>query len=251
MGQVKKVTPGEQNMRSERSALHNALWGGLVLVMIAVGAAGTKSLLRERAATRLELSDGSVQLPIHGLVPDFSFHERSGRKVERADLLGNIWVVNFIYTHCPDTCPLQAAVMAKLQADFRTEPDVRLVSVTVDPTRDTLEVLSRYAERLKADPKRWLFLTGERTAIYRFAMQGLRLPVVDPGDRARGSGGAAFLIGPAPAGAHHEEVSGRLFHSSRFVLVDRKARIRGYYESTDADSLLKLREDMKVLLREE
>jgi protein SCO1/2 len=168
-------------------------------------------------------------------VPLFSFIERSGQKVERVGFLGRIWVVDLIYTHCPDTCPLQSAEMARLQAELVNETDIRLVSITVDPARDTLAVLSRYAKRFGADPKRWLFLTGEKEAIYRFVQEGLRLPVMDPRSRARGAGGRGVT----------------LLHSSRFVLVDREARIRGYYESSDMESLRQLREDVKTLLRKE
>ncbi|MGH7411839.1 MAG: SCO family protein [Candidatus Methylomirabilis sp.] len=265
-------------------ALEKVLWGALILVLVGVVGAGTRSVLRERASARLTLSDKSARPPIHGLVPDFSFSERSGRSVERVDLLGKIWIVNLIYTHCPDTCPLQGAEMAKLQADLLTEPDIRLVSISVDPARDTPEVLSRYARRFGADPKQWLFLTGEREAIYRFAQEGLRLPLMDPRSRGRIAGGdgvapgsfhsqQAHLFGPprsarrvgapvllsvfrrmlepSPAMASARKGKVTLLHSSRFVLVDREARIRGYYESTDVESLLRLREHVKALLREE
>ncbi|MBF8279895.1 MAG: hypothetical protein HW385_1327 [candidate division NC10 bacterium] len=180
-------------------------------------------------------SVGPRQPPAYGSVPEFSFIERSGRRVERAEFLGKIWVVDLIYTHCPDTCPLQSAEMARFQAEFVNEADIRLVSITVDPARDTLAVLSRYAKRFGADPKRWLFLTGEKEAIYRFVQEGLRLPVMDPRSRARGAGGEGVTF----------------LHSSRFVLVDREARIRGYYESSDMESLRQLREDVKTLLRKE
>ncbi len=233
-------------MRPGSPRLERALWGALILVLVVVVGAGARAMLRERASARLTLAGDSPRLLIHGLVPDFSFSERSGRSVERVDLLGKIWIANFIYTHCPDTCPLQGAEMAKLQADLSTEPDVRLISISLDPARDTPEILSRYAGRFKADLERWLFLTGEREAIHRFAKEGLRLPVVDPGEKVR-----VRMFGPAPAAAHHERVSAPLVHSSRFVLVDRKARIRGYYESADGASLLRLREDVKALLREE
>ena len=227
-------------------ALERALWGALILVLVVVVGAGTKSMLRERATARLTLADEPARPPIYGLVPDFSFSERSGRRVERVELLGKIWIVNFIYTHCRDTCPLQGAGMAKLQADLSTEPDLRLVSISVDPARDTPELLSRYAKRFGADQKQWLFLTGEREAIHRFATEGLRLPVIDPGEKVE-----VGMFEPAPAAAHAERVGAPIVHSSRFVLVDRKARIRGYYESTDRESLLRLRKDVKALLREE
>ncbi|HLE36868.1 MAG TPA: SCO family protein [Candidatus Acidoferrales bacterium] len=226
---------GEQISQPGNPGVQKALWGLLILVLIGVVGAGIRSLILPKPASKQALSVGRRQPPAYGSVPDFSFIERSGQRVERAEFLGRIWVVDLIYTRCPDTCPLQSAEMARLQAEFVNEADIRLVSITVDPARDTLAVLSRYAKRFGADPKRWLFLTGEKEAIYRFVQEGLRLPVMDPGSRARGAGGRGVT----------------LLHSSRFVLVDREARIRGYYESSDMESLRQLREDVKTLLRKE
>ncbi|MGH7382545.1 MAG: SCO family protein [Candidatus Methylomirabilales bacterium] len=185
-------------------------------------------------------------LDVFGSVPDFSLIERSGRKVTREDLLGKLWITNFMFTHCLDTCPLQSAEMARLQADFGAEIDFRLVSITVDPERDTVLVLSQYAKRYGADPTRWLFLTGEKSAIYRLALDGFRLSVVDPAEGVKSQ-----LFGPLPVLAHHEETGKQFIHSSRFVLVDRQARIRGYYESADEGALQRLRRDVRVLLRGE
>jgi protein SCO1/2 len=226
---------GEQISQPGNPGVQKALWGLLILFLIGVVAAGTWSLIFHKPASKQVLSVGSRQPPAYGSVPDFSFIERSGQRVERVEFLGRIWVVDLIYTRCPDTCPLQSAEMARLQAELANEADIRLVSITIDPTRDTPRVLSRYAKRFRADRKQWLFLTGEKTAIYRFAREGLRLPVIDPRSRARD--------------ARSERVT--LLHSSRFVLVDRKARIRGYYESRDMESLRQLREDVKALLRKE
>ena len=226
---------GEQISQPGNPGVQKTLWGLLILVLIGVVGAGIRSLILPKPASKQALSVGRRQPPAYGSVPEFSFIERSGQRVERAEFLGRIWVVDLIYTRCPDTCPLQSAEMARLQAEFVNEADIRLVSITVDPARDTLAVLSRYAKRFGADPKRWLFLTGEKEAIYRFVQEGLRLPVMDPGSRARGAGGRGVT----------------LLHSSRFVLVDREARIRGYYESSDMESLRQLREDVKTLLRKE
>lgn len=171
-------------------------------------------------------------LQILGTVPNFSLIERSGRQVGLADFRGKLWVVNFFYTNCPDTCPLQSAEMKRLQAEFQNEPDLRLVSITVDPQRDTREVLAAYAERFTADPERWWFLTGAKETIYRLAQEGFHL-------------GAAEIPHPKrPAsGATHT-------HSPRFVLIDRQTRIRGYYPATDQEALERLRQDLHTLLQQ-
>ncbi|MFB3819717.1 MAG: SCO family protein [Candidatus Methylomirabilales bacterium] len=185
-------------------------------------------------------------LGVYGEVPDFALTERSGRTITRADLLGKVWIANFIYTQCTETCPLQSVKVAQLQAEFRGEKDLRLVSITVDPERDTPEVLARYAERYQADLERWLFLTGPKRALYHLAADGFKLNVVDPDDRneARGQ-----FLGPRPAFASHGS-KGLVIHSSRLVLVDRLARIRAYHQPADPESFERLRRNVRTLLKE-
>lgn len=186
----------------------------------------------------LQREGGGEERPLEGLkdfgaVPEFSLIERDGRRITLADLKGKVWIVNFIYTNCPDTCPIQSAQMRQIQEDFQNEKDLRLVSITVDPTRDTPQVLSQYAKRFSADPARWFFLTGEKETIYKFAQDGFRLGAVELPHEKRPESGATHT------------------HSPRFVLVDRDAQIRGYYVSTDAEAMKRLRRDLKVLLGSE
>jgi protein SCO1/2 len=176
---------------------------------------------------------GWEQTPLEGLnrygtVPDFVLLERSGESTTLADLRGAIWIADFIYTTCTDTCPLQTAEMAKLQEQLKNETRLRLVSISVDPETDTPIVLSHYAERYKADAKRWLFLTGAKDQISRLVEQGFRLSAA-----SAGSGTEAGVI----------------LHSPRFVLVDGEARIRGYYDSRDREALARLRKDVAILLK--
>ena len=166
--------------------------------------------------------DGTVK---RRTVPDFSLIERSGKKVSLADLHGKIWIADFIYTHCSDTCPLQTADMAKLQDRWLKETEVELVSFSVDPEHDTPQVLSRYAGRFKADPKRWLFLTGHRPEIVHLVEDGFRLAVASARSR-----------------------TGVILHSPRFVLVDKDGQIRGYYNNSDLNAMQRLDQDVASLL---
>ena len=181
---------------------------------------------------------GWEEQPLEGLkefgaVPQFSLTERDGRQVTLSDLKGKISIINFIYTNCPDTCPIQSAQMRQIQDDFKSEKDLRLVSITVDPARDTPPVLSEYAKRFSADPGRWLFLTGEKQTIYKFAQEGFHLGAIEIPHEKRPESGATHT------------------HSPRFVLVDRKAQIRGYYVSTDPEGMKRFQQDLKILLRDE
>src|SRR5437867_913183 len=88
-----------------------------------------------------------------GEVADFALTERSGETVHRADLLGKVWVAAFGFTRCTGPCPQVSGTMARLQAELAGQPDVRLVSFSVDPDHDTPEVLREYAQRFGADPQ--------------------------------------------------------------------------------------------------
>jgi protein SCO1/2 len=214
-------------------------------------------------------------LQVFGALPDFSLTERDTSTVTRADLLGTVWVANFIYTRCTDTCPLQTARMAALQKDFPGEPSLRFLSISVDPKRDTAAVLAKYAARYDADRKRWWFLTGEKTAIYTLIQEGFRLSVEDPTDAAapsaarQGSLPRPFgrlaahspdllertttrWLSPSTAFAHSDSefLAPPFLHSSWFVLGDRQARIRGYYKTEDEQPMTQLRRDIRVLLSE-
>ena len=164
----------------------------------------------------------------YGAAPAFSLVERSGKNVTLAELRGKVWFADFIYTSCQDTCPLQSAAMAKLQAQFGNDGDLRLVSFSVDPDHDTAAVLSRYAERFKAHRERWLFVTGDREQIVQLVQGGFRLSAV-----------------ALTEGESKETV---IIHSPRFVLIDRKSEIRGYYDSRDNTALERLNKDVATLI---
>ena len=225
----------------------------LAVAVVAAGVTLVSALLGPASTAETSLD----RLGHYGEVPAFTLVERSGRPVTREDLRGSVWVANFIYTECKETCPTQSLQLQRLQKDFATSSDLRLVSITVDPQHDTPEVLSRYAERYGADPQRWLFLTGDKRAIYCLATKGFRLSVVDPADpNSRSCGSAASLpdllrrgLAAAPAFASHGS-GGLLMHSARLVLVDGAGRIRAYHLATDEESLTRLRPNIKALLGE-
>ena len=260
-------------MKVTISARHMFGSGMLVLVLAGI-LATTMWIWHDMRFDRWNHGDRDLEgLQVFGALPDFSLTERSGRNVTLADLREKVWIANFIYTHCTDTCPLQSARMAKLQDDFAGERDLRLVSITVDPARDTPRVLVGYAARYGADPQRWLFLTGEKQAIYALAQQGFHLSVeapeaprmpdrmrrrpMDRADRQEGMSGRtpahvlSGLLEPTPAYAHSDFQIPSFLHSSWFVLVDRQARMRGYYQSDDETTLQRLRRDTKTLLRDD
>jgi protein SCO1 len=160
-------------------------------------------------------------------VPSSSLVAHTGAPVKTDDLKGSVAVYDFIFTSCPGPCPLMTREMKRLKTDLRNVRDIRFVSITVDPVKDTPAVLAQYA-RIHGAGEGWLFLTGDRQEIIELSIDGFKLGVgpVDPGSTQP------------------------IFHSTKFVLVDRSGMIRGYYESTSKDEMEKLRKDARALARE-
>ena len=163
----------------------------------------------------------------YGTVPAFELLNQNGQSFGSAQLAGKIWIADFIYTTCPGPCPMISSRMSELQKPLE-KSDVHLVSFSVDPEKDTPQVLRGYAEKLQADHARWDFLTGPKSAIYKLSHDGFKLAVSDGGDER-----------------------GIPVHSTRMVLVDRHGQIRGYYDATEPDAVTKVLADTNHLLREQ
>ena len=185
------------------------------------------------------IGSGSADLDFP--VGSFALTERSGKAVTDADLKGKVWVASFVFTRCMGPCPQVTASVARLQSELPDTPDLRFVKFTVDPGHDDPTELKRYAERYKADPARWLFLTGDEATIHtllreRFKQAANRKPgKPEPGDE--------------------------FDHSTRLLVVDRKGVIRatfpGVRSGTDPaadrefeDGLKKLKDKVAALRAE-
>ncbi len=149
------------------------------------------------------------ELPKLFAVPDANLVDEGGRPVSLGTLKGSVVVYDFIFTSCTGVCPIMTNNMRALTAKVAKDAPVRFVSISVDPARDTPQVLAAYAKRVRNDD-RWTFLTGDRDAIVRLSVDGFKLAAGDPVP-----GGEALL------------------HSSRFVVVDKEGMIRGYYDAAD------------------
>jgi protein SCO1/2 len=163
----------------------------------------------------------------YGTVPSFQLTNQNGQPFGSPQLAGKIWIADFVYTTCPGPCPMISTRMGELQEPL-AKTDVQLVSFSVDPGKDTPEVLRKYADNLHADPKRWVFLTGAKSSIYKLSHDGFKLAVSD-----------------------RSEAEGMPVHSTRLVLVDRRGEIRGYYDAIGPDAITKLVADTSHLLREQ
>ncbi|MBC7821253.1 MAG: SCO family protein [Planctomycetaceae bacterium] len=173
-----------------------------------------------------------MKWPETGLA-DFEFTERSGEVVRKDDLAGHPWVVSFIFTHCAGPCFRVTSAMRRLQEEFFTDTDLRLVTITVDPERDNPAQLAKYANDFRASPERWLFLTdptGQKDKIYPLINGSFLMPVQE-------ATGAMRIEG-------HEFI-----HTNNILLVDERGVVQGKWNSTDDASFDQLRRELRKRLK--
>jgi protein SCO1 len=197
----------------------SAAWK-VTLILIPLVTAGVLFWLRQVQVQHLQ----NRALPSYGAVPPFDLVNQEAQPFGSAQLTGRIWIADFIFTTCPGPCPIISTRMSELKRPLE-QSDVQLVSFSVDPEKDTPAVLREYAEKLKAQPSRWNFLTGQRDAIYYLMRDGFKLTIL--------------------------EDQGMPVHATSFVLVDRRGAIRGYYDALASDAVTKLLADTNHLLREQ
>jgi len=187
-------------------------------------------------------------LQIYGDAPPFKLTDHLDRPVSSDEFRGRVIVANFVYTKCPDICPLLSLRMQALQERLREEKmldtRVQLLSFTTDPARDTPAVLRAYAERHRADPSAWRFLTGPEAEVKPLIVKGFLLGVQKVPARETG------VVAGQPEhqqGEQHEDPY-EVMHSTRFALIDREGRIRAYYDGRELD-LDQVVRDIRQLLR--
>lgn len=160
-------------------------------------------------------------------IPEAQLLSEANKPVRMSEMKGHVVVYDFIFTHCSGTCPMMTATMQKLTKTIPANAPVRFVSISVDPIRDTPEVLSRYAKYARNDP-RWMFLTGDHKTIVDLSINGFKLAAGD----ATGSPDESVL------------------HSVKFAIADKKGMIRDYYAGTNDDAVEHVSGVVRALLRE-
>ncbi len=180
--------------------------------------------------TLLLAACGDHEEPLPELVPvsEFELLDQDGEEFSSRVMRDKVWVVDLIFTSCPEICPVMSTTMANLHRRV-DRPDVRFVSISVDPAVDTPEVLRAYAERYGADLERWTFLTGSVEDVNRVVLRSFRLPL---GDRMQRDDGEYDIL-----------------HTGRFLLIDRHSTMRGLY-ATDREGIEQLEHDIERLLEE-
>jgi protein SCO1/2 len=187
------------------------------------------------------LPDSTIERTVNGkkvsdtqwhVLPDFALTNQLGEKITWNEVGSRIVVADFFFTHCPTICVPMTKNMKRLQESIRASdkvgdrvPDfVQFLSFSVDPERDSVRQLKKWADRFQINPENWWLLTGQKKEIYDFAINDMKLGLVD---------------------GHGMDTS--FIHTDHFVLIDRNRKVRGYYHGLDSASLAKLSEDIIFL----
>ncbi|HET8804262.1 MAG TPA: SCO family protein [Aequorivita sp.] len=160
-------------------------------------------------------------------IADFSLTNQNGKNITQADYKNKIYVADFFFTTCQTICPIMTDHLVEIQEKLKNDDDVLLLSHTVTPEIDSVAQLKKYALEKGVNDAKWNLVTGDKKEIY---------------DLARKS----YLAAKDVPFSEND-----LIHTENFVLVDKKKRIRGFYDGTDPESIKKLLADIEILKQED
>ena len=159
-------------------------------------------------------------------IPNWEFMNQDSAMVTNKDLSDVVYVTDVFFRSCPTICPKTMREMKRIYTEFQDNPQVKLVSFTIDPVRDTPAALKQYANNLEVDTDKWWFLHGEKEETYDLALDYFNTAYED------------------------SDVPGGFNHSGKLVLTDKNGHIRSFSEGTDPEETPKLIRDIKILLKE-
>ena len=164
---------------------------------------------------------------LYHVIPTWSFLNQNGNSKSSKDFKNKVRLVDFFFTSCPTICPKMTVNMKKIQQLINTDclNNIELLSFTVDPSRDSVEKLKEYCTTYNVDSKNWNMLTGDQNSIYELGVNGFLVPNQEDA--------------LAPGG---------FLHSEKMILIDKKNRIRGYYDGTDSLNIPIIVQHIKSLL---
>jgi protein SCO1/2 len=168
---------------------------------------------------------------VYHTIPDFSLIDQHNDKVSRTLIEGKVHVADFFFARCPGICPKMSSQLQRVQEAFINNPDVVILSYSVDPKHDSVQALQNYAEQYGAIKGKWFLLTGEKNEIYNLAKNG-------------------YFISAMEGNVKSNDLEENFVHTDKFILIDKLGQIRGYYNGTDPADVDRLIVEMKVLLEE-
>ena len=171
-----------------------------------------------------------VKLPTLSYVKPFHFTNQDGQSVSDTNLLNKVTVVEYFFTTCKGICPKLNTNMKDIYVQFKDEPDFQILSHTCNPGTDSVPVLKHYADSLKVDTKKWIFVTGRKDSLYQMARGSYLLD--DPKNNV-------------------EKIEDQFIHTQFFALVDRNGKIRGkIYDGLKSLEVQQLKTDIGRLLKD-
>ena len=175
-----------------------------------------------------ELVDSLVQhVGYNHKIAPFAFTNQNGKKITNKDYEGKIYVADFFFTTCQTICPKMTDNMVWIQNKIKDNPKVKLLSHSVFPDEDTVEVLKKYAKEKGVIDEKWNLVTGNQKEIYKIARQ-------------------SYLA--VKTGKPEEMYD--MVHTENFVLVDQKGRIRGFYNGLNIDKTVKGEKNLTQLVED-
>lgn len=187
----------------------------------------TLPIMGNRDAVTKTVNGKTVVDTIYQTIPDFKFVNQYGDTITQKSLKGDIYVADFFFTTCPSICPIMHRNMLKVYNEFKSVPDFKIISHTIDPRHDSVAVMKKYADKLGISGNSWWLLQGDKEMTYNLGQKN-------------------YLV----AVKQDDGTPGGYVHQGWFVLVDKQKRIRGYYDGTDEKQVAKLIEDIKTLRAE-
>jgi protein SCO1/2 len=181
-------------------------------------------LMETRVVNGKEITD-----TVFHKIPNFHLTDQHNNTITSRVIQDKIHVADFFFARCPGICPRMSSQMQRVQEAFLHNPDVLIMSYSVDPKNDTVEALASYAEQYGAIQGKWYLLTGEKEDIFRLAKKGYYVTAKEDN-----------ILSP--------NLEDRFVHTDKFVLVDRQGHIRGFYNGTDPEEVDKLILEIKILL---
>ena len=196
--------------------VHWVVWSGLAVVILAICFAFVREQRGGEAAAPSNPGLAKAgKPPVISQLTDFTLTNQLEQPVRLARFADKVWFADIVFTRCAGPCPTMTQRMAELQAHYADNPAVAFATLTTDPDFDTPVVMNRFAKRHGARNENWDFLTGAKSEIVRLAVDEMKL-----------------IAREKPKG---EQVTPEdlFIHSSYFVVIDQRGRLRGVLESLD------------------
>lgn len=166
------------------------------------------------------------------IIGDFNLIDQNGKTITQSLIKNKVFVAEYFFTTCGSICPKMNAQMQRIQKAFHGNSNFKILSYTVDPETDTPEKLKEYALKHQYYDGQWYFITGKKEDLYSLARKSF------------------FVLKPAEA-QNLGDAGSDFIHTNNFVLIDKKRRIRGYYDGTQSNDVDQLIIDVQLLLDEE